>query len=63
MVGCSGKQVPAEAIDLTSHCQQVADGLEELWNAYAYPEHFIKSGYKLQYPLEGDFDLIVTSRY
>jgi hypothetical protein len=56
MVGCSGKQVPAEAIDLTSHCQQVADGLEELWDAYEYPEHFIKSGYKLQYPLEGDFD-------
>lgn len=54
--GCTGQRVPAGAIDLTPHCQKVADGLEELWNGYEFPEHLINDVYELQYPQKGDFD-------
>lgn len=54
--GCTGQRVPAGAIDLTPHCQKVADGLEELRNGYEFPEHLINDVYELQYPQEGDFD-------
>ena len=44
------------AIDLTSHCHQVADGLEELWNSYDFPDHLDDEVFEPQYPQEGDFD-------